>query len=46
MLDLVVHWPNVGTATLLKNVFIIIFGLAGFVTGTYASVHEIVTAFN
>jgi len=46
ILDLVVHWPKVSTATLLKNCLIIIFGSAGFVTGTYASVQEIVIAFN
>jgi len=46
ILDLVVHWPKVSTITLLKNLFIIVFGLAGFATGTYASVQEIVKAFN
>jgi len=44
LVNLIMYWPNVSKTTLVKNSLVILFGLVGFSTGTYASIHEIFLA--
>lgn len=37
------HRDGVSPMSVIKNVFISLIGLVGFVTGTYVAVHQIVT---
>jgi proton-coupled amino acid transporter len=46
VLELITFWPNVGRWTLTKNSLIIVFGIIGFLAGTYASVESLVDAFS
>lgn len=42
ILDIVSCWPNIGVLRMSKNVIIFLFGLLGFVTGTYVSIKNII----
>lgn len=46
ILDLLVRWPEIKRAAMLKDGLILIFGLAGFAAGTYASIDAILDAFS
>ncbi|XP_046645055.1 proton-coupled amino acid transporter-like protein CG1139 isoform X2 [Daphnia pulicaria] len=45
ILDIVTHWPHVSYTVITKNFLIVIFGLTGFTSGTYASVKEILSTY-
>jgi proton-coupled amino acid transporter len=48
IIEIVVCWQNasLGKLTLLKDVFILLIGLLGCVTGTYESITQILKAFS
>jgi len=45
VLELVTFWPEISKWVLAKDIGIILFGLVGFLTGTYASIDAIINAF-
>lgn len=46
ILELVTYWPKITKLTISKDIFIFLFGLLGFATGTYASILAIVEEFS
>ena len=46
VLELITFWPNASRWTVAKDLLIIIFGLVGFLSGTYASIESIIDAFS
>ena len=46
LLELITFWPRASKWMIAKDVIIIIVGLIGFLTGTYASVESIMSAFS
>lgn len=46
VLELITYWPNPGRWILAKNSLIIVFGIIGFLAGTYASIESLVNAFS
>jgi len=46
MLDILADWPNISRIRLTKDSVIIIFGLLGFVTGTWTSIERLIIEFS
>ncbi|XP_057366705.2 neutral amino acid uniporter 4-like [Daphnia carinata] len=44
ILEIVTRWPGVSKMVIVKNFLIVIFGLTGFTSGTYASIKQILSA--
>ncbi|KAI9557363.1 hypothetical protein GHT06_017191 [Daphnia sinensis] len=44
ILEIVTCWPGVSKMAIVKNFLIVIFGLTGFISGTYASIKKILSA--
>jgi len=45
VLELITFWPRVSKWVLIKNIALILLGVVGAVTGTYASIVAIILAF-
>ena len=46
VLELITFWPKASNWIVAKDIAIILFGLTGFGTGTYASLEAIISAFS
>jgi len=46
ILELITFWPRVSKITIIKDALILVFGVIGFGTGTYAAINDIILSFS